>query len=362
MPRLSSGCLIVMASTMLVMPAAWQHAAAQKTPGQIPNPGTYEGSMELQRRQQEQQQSAKPPASSSDTPAPRSAAPGASGTSAQAAYATWEKRPALPADRNPLLGRWTWQPAGAAKQQNGMAALFDGSMANSMGCSILFGDGAVEFRPANIVSIQANRESVIGTVAYRGGGKQVVALQQDGMRAFLMFNFESPDRISLAGVPCVMNRAGAVHTSAASAVGAGSTGSAVAASLSLAAVLAPLNTVTPVAGGEFFVLRHSVNTVLTRGGVTPAAGVPPVRAWGMACQGRQPACQSGITALMKDSVATIKTDATGTGKVAALPPGTYFLFGMAKEGQKTMMWDHRVEVKPGANAIRLDPGNAIAPE
>jgi hypothetical protein len=243
-----------------------------------------------------------------------------------------------------------------------MAALFDGSMANSMGCGLLFGDGAVEFRPANIVSIQASRESVIGTVAYRGGGKQVVALQQDGMRAILMFKFESPDRISLAGVPCVMNRAGAVRTSAASAVGAAATSSAGAASLSLAAVLAPSGTAKPLVGGEFFVLKHSVNTVLTRGGVTPAAGEPPLRAWGMACQGRQPACQSGMTALMNDSVATIKTDAAGTGKVAALPPGTYFVFGLAKEGRKTMMWDHRVEVKPGANAIRLDPGNAIALE
>ena len=211
MSRLLSRCIgFAMATAMSVMPTLWQHALAQKTPGQIPNPGTYEGSMELQRRQQEQQQQQQrqqqqftTPAGSPTTSTPTGVAPG---TAAQAAYATWDKRPALPAERNPLLGRWTWQPVGAGKQQNSMAALFDGSMANAMGCSILFGDGAVEFRADSIVNVQQSRESRVGTVAYRGGGKQVVALQRDGGRAFLLFDFVTPDRISLSGVPCVMTR------------------------------------------------------------------------------------------------------------------------------------------------------------
>jgi hypothetical protein len=99
-----------------------------------------------------------------------------------------------------------------------MNSMFNGSFANSLGCSVMFGDGMVEFRPQTIVNVQNNgRESQVANVAYRGGGKQVIALQRDGMKAFLQFEFVNPDRISLAGVPCVMSRAGKAPAPAAAA-------------------------------------------------------------------------------------------------------------------------------------------------
>jgi hypothetical protein len=79
-------------------------------------------------------------------------------------------------------------------------------MTNEIGCSLLFGDGSVEFRPASFVNVQRGRETPLGRITYRGGGDRVVGLQQDGARAFLQFDFVSPDRIALSGAPCAMDR------------------------------------------------------------------------------------------------------------------------------------------------------------
>jgi hypothetical protein len=48
----------------------------------------------------------------------------------------------------------------------------------------------------------------------------------------------------------------------------------------------------------------------------------------------------------------------GNGKIATLPAGTYYLFGFAIDNRQPMMWDVRVDLKPGPNAITLDRRNA----
>ena len=72
-----------------------------------------------------------------------------------AARATWEKRPALPPERNPLLGRWT-RPAPAASKSSdpfaGLQALVKGGM-----CEVLFGGGVFEFRPDRLLGMGRTR-------------------------------------------------------------------------------------------------------------------------------------------------------------------------------------------------------------
>jgi hypothetical protein len=122
------------------------------------------------RQQEESNRSMRVPAdsgapSSSGAASGSSGSRGAGGTSAQAAYAAWEKRPPLAAEKNPLLGRWAWQSPGT-KGQGGLDALV-----RSMGCGMPFGDGAVEFRAKTMANIDQGRESLLGAVVYRGGGK-----------------------------------------------------------------------------------------------------------------------------------------------------------------------------------------------
>lgn len=197
-----------------------QCAFGQVNPWEIPKPGTYKGSVENQRRQQQeetrrQQQSPSEPA----TPRtfPPSGGAGAGQEASRAAYEMWDKRPALLDSNNPLLGRWSWQPIGTSGVS--MQNLFDGGTANAMGCSMVFGGSAVEFRTNGFVNLHQGRESPGGSVAYRGGGKQVIALQRDGPRLFMQFDFVAPDRISLSGVPCVMSRVGGARSVLAEAPG-----------------------------------------------------------------------------------------------------------------------------------------------
>jgi hypothetical protein len=111
---------------------------------------------------------------------------------------------------------------------------------------------------------------------------KVVALQQDGMRAFLMFDFVTPDRISLNGVPCVMNRVMPSAAATASVTGSSTSGTGEAASLSLAAALAGPGSVRPVAGGEFFARSQAEREHRARPGRrrSGARRAPPLRAWG----------------------------------------------------------------------------------
>ncbi len=68
---------------------------------------------------------------------------------ASAARAMWEKRPALPPDRNPLLGKWTRPPSTRTNSSDPFAAL--AAMAKGGLCEVLFGGGVFEFRPDRLI-------------------------------------------------------------------------------------------------------------------------------------------------------------------------------------------------------------------
>jgi len=143
-----------------------------------------------------------------------------------AARATWEKRPPLPPERNPLLGRWT-RPASAASKSSdpfaGLQALAKGGM-----CEVLFGGGVFEFRPDRLVGMDANArgaEQELDRVEYRGDSKHVVVIPKTTLK-LMDFDVESSDRINWASQKCVLVRvkgsgasitAGAATTTAAPA-------------------------------------------------------------------------------------------------------------------------------------------------
>jgi hypothetical protein len=130
-------------------------------PGAIPDPSTYQGSMELQRREQEQQQQYEQQQQSQPSTQGQPGYGGApySGPVASPA-APWRKLPPLPAAKNPLLGRW--HPNGADASQvvgstDNLGALFGpdfAAMTKNLaggilggGCDSMFGRGVIEFRP-----------------------------------------------------------------------------------------------------------------------------------------------------------------------------------------------------------------------
>lgn len=211
-----SGRLLVLA-----LATASPLASAQtKVPGEVLGGDSYRGSVERQRQQDAaatRDQAALDAGLASgklDPAASAAAQSAASGRAAdlRSAYDSWMARPPLPADRNPLLGRWAAQAptqSGSGPMDGMLDALVDPNMVNQMGCGMLFGEGVVEFRPDSVVTLSNGTESrMAGTMAYRGGGKNVVALQRGGGGALLDFDFVGPDRINLNGAPCQMTRVG----------------------------------------------------------------------------------------------------------------------------------------------------------
>lgn len=102
-------------------------ALGQTNPWEIPKPGTYQGSVELQKwqQQEEAQRQQQNKSASSPISSPGSGASAAEAqASSKAAYETWDKS-CVPPERNPLLGRLTWQPAGSNSMM--MEKLLDGT-------------------------------------------------------------------------------------------------------------------------------------------------------------------------------------------------------------------------------------------
>ena len=122
-----------------------------ETPGEIPKPWTYEGSMKLQEQQRQQEQQQQLQQQQSAPQGGTRAAPGGGGgggaaaAAAEAARRNWQKQPPLPPDRNPLLGKWT-RPASTRPNPNDPFAQLQ-ALAKGGLCEVLFGGGVFEFRP-----------------------------------------------------------------------------------------------------------------------------------------------------------------------------------------------------------------------
>ena len=127
----------------------------------------------------------------------------------------WEKRPALPPDRNPLLGKWTRPPSTRTNSSDPFAAL--AAMAKGGLCEVLFGGGVFEFRPDRLMGTDERTPAQeLDRVEYRGDAKRVVVLPKTTFK-LIEFDFEGPDRINWASQKCVLVRVGAASNSAAAA-------------------------------------------------------------------------------------------------------------------------------------------------
>lgn len=144
---------------------------------------------------------------------------------AEAVRRTWQQRPPLAPDHNPLLGRWQSLGAGQRQAAPGvspeMAQLANallGGVTSGM-CDSMLGRGTIEFRPAGVFAIgQDGRERQMYRAEYRGGGARVVVLPQGGTTfTHMIIDFNGADRASVAAVGCALTRAGAGTAKAAAA-------------------------------------------------------------------------------------------------------------------------------------------------
>ena len=289
------------------------------------------------------------------------------GEAASAARAMWEKRPALPPDRNPLLGKWTRPASTRTNSSDPFAAL--AAMAKGGLCEVLFGGGVFEFRPDRLMGMDERTPAQeLDRVEYRGDAKRVVVLPKTTFK-LIEFDFEGPDRINWASQKCVLVRVGAASSSAAAAkpgTGASAAPTSAASSGSTAGGVLAFSVGAPsadnkVAGRTLWVLKQDAQVALIRGGLKSTPYATVLQNWMRACAEKTPDCEKGIRALQAFSVGYVTTDANGHAQ-APLPAGRYWVLSDAKVGGKRMMWHELVDVKAGNQSLTLDQRNAMPVE
>jgi hypothetical protein len=199
-------------------------AAAQNRPptvedlGKDPNTLRQEADQKSSQERAKQQQRTQQEADQqwNDTLRQQQSRDAANMAQGEAVRRTWQQRPPLPPERNPLLGRW--ESLGAAQRQAAtgvspeMAQLANALLGGVTGgmCDSMLGRGTIEFRPTGPVAIGRDGTTrPMYRAEYRGGGTRVVVLPQGGTTfTHMIIDFDGPDRATVAAVGCVLARAG----------------------------------------------------------------------------------------------------------------------------------------------------------
>lgn len=359
------------------------------TPGAIANPGSYQGSMALQQQEQQQsqaqaqqnQQMANRLDQTYRAYAPRGYAGGAS-----APAVNWWAKPALPASRNPLLGRWKQvasQGYGARDVSGGSASfMLPGTAEGAAGiltsataaaCKSIFGTGVIAFEPDSLQWVAPDgHEEILNHVAYRASGADVVVLTHDpGAIESLFFGFPDHDDTVVAFFKCTMRRLGAGPAGTAQPAGPTAGASSLQAEtgerlLPLAPAPPPSGAATatlkfmifyggpgyssPLAGAHFWLSPEDPAQALAAVG---AGGAGPAAQLAADCH-QEAACKRDFAALTAHAVASIDTDATGHAQTIALPPGRYYALGLINYRGQHLFWLRGVNLVPGMNGLTLD--------
>ncbi len=118
----------------------------------------------------------------------------------------------------------------------------------------------------------------------------------------------------------------------------------------------------PLAGRSLVLFKESFGGFLQRKGMFQgppgsASKQSPLAVWAYACQTGSPACQQALYEMRPNSASEGRIEANGKATLPGVPPGTYYLFTVAA-AQRFLVWDLRVDLKAGANAVTLDQNNA----
>ncbi|MDQ3846689.1 MAG: hypothetical protein M3342_22155 [Bacteroidota bacterium] len=123
----------------------------------------------------------------------------------------------------------------------------------------------------------------------------------------------------------------------------------------------------PLAGKPLALFKESFNGFLKRKGMfqgPPGSSVKqsPLEVWAYSCQSGLPACGQALNEMRPNSVSESRTDANGRATLPGVAPGTYYLFSFAAYNKQFIVWDLKVDLKSGANAVTLDQRNTAVPD
>jgi hypothetical protein len=216
------GTIVVASGVGLASLAAWSQVRPPTTEQLGRDPGALRQEAEQQRAQEraQQQQSSQQQADQNwnDTLRQNQSRVAADSAQGEAVRRTWQQRPPLAPDHNPLLGRWESLGSGSGQRPPAaglppelakMASELIGGMTSGL-CDSMLGRGTIEFRPTGPVAIRSDgREQPMYRAEYRGGGSRVVVLPQGGTTfTHMIIDFSGSDRATVAAVGCGLRRVG----------------------------------------------------------------------------------------------------------------------------------------------------------
>src|SRR5713226_8006667 len=114
-----------------------------------------------------------------------------------------------------------------------------------------------------------------------------------------------------------------------------------------------------LAGKALIVLKDNLENVLASAGIRAQGGSSRVSAWAHACErsAREPICQQGVNSLGNYVVARTGFDGNGAAIFNNVPSSGTFYVVADTSYTHHLLWNLKVELKPGANAITLDERN-----
>lgn len=359
--RLSTlGCVLLAAPLLVAVPAPAVRAQEEgTTPGAIANPGTYQGSMQLQQQEQQQAQQYQQQNQAMQqrldqtyqSYAPRGGGGGGGGGGRAGPPLT--SKPLLPADKNPLLGRWQQTASkpmdlGLFNGMPGASEMVNGALGG--GCQSIFGKGMVAFAPSTYNWVAPDgHEEVLNHVEYRSDGANVIVIPSDPAPLPLIFGFPNHDHAVVAFLGCAMQRVapgakptqgGTQTRSAAQPVAAH--GQSPTPNVPAGQAILDLNVGATVAGNfspvpagtSIWLTPQNPDANLVKAGFTPDPGGQAVEKLFAACQvghgGTMEDCKRGMQAMLTGALGVARTDSAGHARTGAVAPGRYYLWALCR--------------------------------
>jgi len=360
------------------------------TPGAIPDPSTYQGSIN-----QQQQERAADAAQSQENAAMLQRL---DNTYSQYAPARsngrppvdWWNQPALPPLKNPLLGSWRMgayhAPSGQQLSQTlggPLAALMslggdDGSNALGdflqAGCESILGNGAITFEPTDFKMVNDQGRTEIHRAAYRSRGKDLVVLTPDlGMIQSLFVGFTGHDHAMVAFLNCSLDRMGATHSGATAQNAQGRPGTSVQPANLARPPSGPANAMikfqvglnahgnfTPLPHAAVWVTTHDPQSMAEAAGLTVPPGSSLLDKLASDCRSLD-ACKTESVAVVHGALGHVMTDANGQAQTPQIPSGRYYVFGASNIQGRPLIWIQPVDLRPGVNVVTLDQTNGRSP-
>jgi hypothetical protein len=115
-----------------------------------------------------------------------------------------------------------------------------------------------------------------------------------------------------------------------------------------------------LANFNYVLLKESLDQALKKIGFRPPSGMSTLRGWALGCDNGQPICNQAVNAAIAESrVASAKADENGRAQFSNLALGTFYLFAVTRYNNHLVLWNLKLNLKPGTNSVTLDRDNAM---